>query len=355
MNTFLAALPPANGPSPLIVALLWLIVAGVLFLPFAAKRVERNLEIFLLVMGSLSVTVAGLWSAPLIGEALREPVKITVAVLVAGLLFHYGRPDVDRAFRALRSRIPLRALLAIVVIGLGLLSSVVTAIIAALLLVEVVHMLRLDRKWEVQFTIIACFSIGLGAALTPLGEPLSTVVIAKRHEDFWYLFRLLGWYLVPGMAALGLLAGWMHPARSGGTLHDTGRQEPMAEVYWRVVRVYAFVAALVLLGAGLTPLVDRFIAPLAAALLFWVNMISAILDNATLAAAEVSPVMTTDRVVAVLLGLLISGGMLIPGNIPNIVAADHLRIASREWARFGVPLGLMMMAAAFTIWMVVGR
>jgi predicted cation transporter len=43
------------------------------------------------------------------------------------------------------------------------------------------------------------------------------------------------------------------------------------------------------------------------------------------------------------LGLLISGGILIPGNIPNIIAAYALHIKSTEWAKLGVPLGLVIM------------
>jgi predicted cation transporter len=47
------------------------------------------------------------------------------------------------------------------------------------------------------------------------------------------------------------------------------------------------------------------------------------------------------------MGLLISGGMLIPGNIPNIVAAGRLGITSREWARIGVITGLPLMVLCF--------
>src|SRR4030095_749393 len=127
--------------------------------------------------------------------------------------------------------------------------------------------------------------------------------------------------------------------------------EDPSEVWIRTVKVFAFVAALVLLGTGLTPLVDRFVLRLPAALLFWVNMISAILDNATLAAAEISVAMSRDQVTAALLGLLVSGGMLIPGNIPNIVAAGHLKITSRAWAKIGVPVGLIMMGLYFAVWL----
>ncbi|MBI4522949.1 MAG: DUF1646 family protein [Deltaproteobacteria bacterium] len=73
-------------------------------------------------------------------------------------------------------------------------------------------------------------------------------------------------------------------------------------------------------------------------------MISAVLDNATLAAAEVGPTLSESQIESALLGLLISGGMLIPGNIPNIIAAHRLQIKSTEWARIGVPLGFVLMA-----------
>ena len=52
---------------------------------------------------------------------------------------------------------------------------------------------------------------------------------------------------------------------------------------------------------------------------------------------------------AILLGLIISGGMLIPGNIPNIIAAGKLNITSKEWAAFGVPVGLIAMAVYFVV------
>lgn len=78
-------------------------------------------------------------------------------------------------------------------------------------------------------------------------------------------------------------------------------------------------------------------------------MISAVLDNATLAAAEISPAMDRETIEAVLLGLIISGGMLIPGNIPNIIAAGKLNITSREWASFGVPVGLATMVLYFVV------
>jgi len=49
------------------------------------------------------------------------------------------------------------------------------------------------------------------------------------------------------------------------------------------------------------------------------------------------------------MGLLISGGMLIPGNIPNIISASKLQITSKEWAKIGVPIGLAVMIIFYLI------
>jgi predicted cation transporter len=95
----------------------------------------------------------------------------------------------------------------LVVVVLGLLSSVITAIIAALILVEIVSAMKLHRKTEVRIVIIACFAIGLGAVLTPLGEPLATIAIAKlkgppHNADFFFLLRMLAVWIIPPVFAL---------------------------------------------------------------------------------------------------------------------------------------------------------
>jgi predicted cation transporter len=83
--------------------------------------------------------------------------------------------------------------------------------------------------------------------------------------------------------------------------------------------------------------------------LFWLNSISAILDNATLAAAEIAPSMQRDQLDFALIGLIISGGMLIPGNIPNIISAGKLKIKSKEWISVGVPIGIVAMILYFIV------
>jgi predicted cation transporter len=94
---------------------------------------------------------------------------------------------------------------------------------------------------------------------------------------------------------------------------------------------------------------DRF----PGAILFWFNSLSAVVDNATLAAIEIGPSISRQQQRSLMLALLISGGMLIPGNIPNIIAANRLGISSREWARVGLLIGLPLMLACFLLlhWM----
>ena len=330
------------------------IVGLVLALPFLSKRVERQLEAFLFIMGCLAVTISGLWSWHLIGEALVDPIKITLAVLIAGLIFKFIRPKIGSWAHTFAGRFGYSALFFIIVVGLGLLSSVITAIIAALILAEVVSVLRLPRTLEVRLVIIACFSIGLGAVLTPIGEPLSTIAVAKLrgepyHADFFFLLKLLGKWVIPLVLLLGVLPAFLstkHKPQEGPSLKED-RPEVAKDMFIRAGKVYLFVLALVFLGTGFMPVVDKYLTHIPSLALYWVNIISAILDNATLTAAEISPLMPVETIKDALAGLLIAGGMLIPGNIPNIICANKLSIKSREWAVFGVPLGMVIMVGFF--------
>jgi predicted cation transporter len=331
---------------------LTIIFSVVLLGPFLNKWIESNLEIFLFVMGAVSATLSNAWSSEVIHEGFVAPINITLAVLVAGVLFHYTRRFIDRGMRRVLITVPLPAIVCAGIVILGLLSSIVSAIIAALLLVELITVLPLHRHAEVNLTIIACFAIGLGAALTPLGEPLSTIVVSKLsggpyHASFGYLARLLAPYVVPAVVALGIIGMFLVRQVKDDTeasLAAEEEEEKLSEVFTRAAKVYVFVMALIFLGAGFKPLIDAYLTKMSSQALFWVNMVSAVLDNATLAAAEIGPSLTEAQIKSALLGLLISGGMLIPGNIPNIIAAHALHIKSTEWARLGVPLGLIIMA-----------
>ncbi len=244
------------------------------------------------------------------------------------------------------------ALVFAAVVILAFASSVITAIIAALVLVELVFHLGLTGRARTLMVVIACFAIGFGAALTPLGEPLSTIAIANlsgepHRATFWFLARTLWIYVVPAILALAGLAALVVQRTGSGHAGEREGPEPFFAILLRTGKVYLFVVGLVLLGNGFRPLMDRFIIGLPIAALFWINASSAFLDNATLAAAEIVPSLEGAQITAALLGLLAAGGMLIPGNVPNIISAGKLKIRNSQWAAIGVPLGLTLMALLF--------
>ena len=328
-----------------------LIFSIVLFGPFLNKTIEGNLEAFLFIMGVISATLSRAWSSEVVREGLIAPINITLAVIGAGVLFHYLRGFIDHGMRRVLITVPLPAVVCLGIVTLGLISSVISAIIAALLLVEFITVLPLHRHAEVNLTIITCFAIGLGAALTPLGEPLSTIVVSKLsgtpyHATFYYLLKLLALYVIPAVVVLGIGGIFLIQESADDTeasLAAEPHEEKLSEVFASGIRVYIFVTALIFLGAGFKPLIDAYLRKISSQALFWLNMVSVVLDNATLAAAEIGPSLSETQIKSALLGLLISGGMLIPGNIPNIIAAHALHIKSTEWAKLGLPLGLIMM------------
>ncbi|KUG04188.1 cation transporter [hydrocarbon metagenome] len=343
---------------------LFAILLAVLILPFLFHKVEENLEAFLFFMGLIACIVSGHLNSHLLMESLREPIPIALAVLFAGALFFIFRERftviMDRLFQ--QASLPLVVFVIIVV--LGIFSSVITAIVAAIILVELIVLLPLSRRQKIVVCVVACYSIGFGAALTPIGEPLATIAISKLNQDFFYLLNLLGKYIIPSVLAMGIIGAlytWNvsrsnqesdvseEVALTEETFEDVGQEDRWRNVIIRALKVYLFVMALVFLGEGFQPLIDKFILGLDYRILYWANMVSAVLDNATLTAAEISPQMGLLQIEAILMGLLISGGMLIPGNIPNIISASKLKISMTEWAKIGTPMGLVIMAFFYFI------
>ena len=118
-----------------------LIFVVVLVGPFLNKKIEANLEAFLFAMGIVSATVSSAWNMEVIHEGFVAPINITLAVLGAGVLFHYSRQYIDHAMRRVLITVPLPLVVCLGIIILGLASSVISAIIAALLLVEFITVL----------------------------------------------------------------------------------------------------------------------------------------------------------------------------------------------------------------------
>lgn len=337
----------------------------ILVLPLVNKFVENNLEYFFFTMGIMAVITSHQFSLELFSEIFENYFLylLTIAVLTCGLLFEVFKERIKGYVQLIIQYLPLEIFIFLLTISFGLVTSIITAMIASLVFVEILKILPIKRQVKVVTTIITCFSIGLGAALTPIGEPLSTIVTSILKKDFFYLLRILGVYILPAILTLGLIElvylKISKFSEEENNLNNIGcenekklegdKSQGIREAFIRSFKIFVFVVALELLSTGFKPIVDNYIIHLDSRVLYWINMVSAVLDNATLAATEISPAMTTEQIRAILMGLLISGGMLIPGNIPNIVSAGSLRIKSREWARIGVPLGLSMMVIYYIL------
>jgi predicted cation transporter len=345
---------------PLYVVVGLIVILVCIFIsPFIFRHIEHNLEVFLLIMGVLSVTLSNLWSKNLILESLTDPVKLThpivEVVFVSGLIFRFFRDKIKKNINKLANLIGFKLFIFLLVVILGVFSSVITAIIASLILVEVISTLKLDKRNEVKLVVLTCFSIGLGAVLTPVGEPLATIAVAKltgepHNAGSLFLFNNLWYLVIPGIILFGLFAAFYckNLVESGNGLTED-KPENFYDICLRALKVYFFIMALVLLGKGFEPIINNFIVKLHPGILYWINISSAILDNATLTAAEISPSMSIEQIRFILMGLLVSGGMLIPGNIPNIIAANKLGIKSSEWAKIGLPVGFVFLLIYFFV------
>ncbi len=348
---------------------LFAILLMVLILPVVVKRIEENLEPFFLLMGLIGVAINyhfGLVdheeliilakkavTTPLSVSGL--PIGIVQVVFIFGLVFLYFHKPIYNAVDKIIKKLGFYVFTAVFILILGLVSSLISVIVTAVILSEIVAALEMEKRHKVELVVLTAFAVGLGASLTPVGEPLSTIAISKLNESFDYLFRLLGVYVIPGIVLIAIYTP-IRMKKEGIIIKGVAAEytESFKDILDRTIRVFVFIAALELLGHSFTPLVDWYFSRLEAWQLYWINTISAIVDNATLTAAEISPKLTEEQIRSALMALLISGGMLIPGNIPNIVAAGRLKIGSKEWAKIGVPFGFVLLMIYFIIIEVLG-
>lgn len=350
-------------PVFLIVIGLCLIVLMVLLLPFLSRKVEENLELFFLIMGVFAVSVAGLWSWELVIEAVKAPVVISSlpigifqVVLVFGMVIHYFNRAFCKAILTIAKKLGWKLFVFLLILLLSVSCSLISIIVTAVLLSEVIAALPLHKKEKVKMAVVACFAMGLGAVLTPVGEPLSTIMVSKLsgapyYADFFFPFDVFGVYVLPGILVISLFGAFFIGRGIDLTKvgHEIEYNETLKNVILRAVKVYFFVAALVLLGEGMKPLITWYVVHIPSWILYWVNTLSAVLDNATLTAMEIGPGMELSQIIAIIMGLLIAGGMLIPGNIPNIVASARLKINMKEWALIGVPIGVALLIVYFLV------
>ena len=121
---------------------------------------------------------------------------------------------------------------------------------------------------------------------------------------FYYLWKLLALYVIPAVVVLGIGGIFLVQESADDTeasLAAESHEEKLIEVFARGIRVYVFVMALIFLGAGFKPLIDAYLTKVSSQALFWLNMVSAVLDNATLAAAEIGPSLSETQIKSALL------------------------------------------------------
>jgi len=338
-----------------------LVALLVLVLPFRVKRIEENLESFFLVMGIIAVSISGLWGWELVKAALKSPVMIGSlpigifqVVLIFGLLIYYFNKPFANGIISLAGKLGPQIFIFLFIALLGLFSSLVSVIVTACILAEVIAALPFSKSDKVKMTVVTCFAVGLGAGLTPLGEPLSTILVSKLagapyHAGFLFPLQKFGVYIIPGVIGIAIF-GAMYIGRKVSLKSEAAvpeYSETLRGSVMRAVRVYIFIAALILLGEGMKPLMIWYLDKISPWGLYWINTLSAVLDNATLTAVEIGPTMALSQIISATMALLIAGGMLIPGNIPNIVAAGRLKINMKEWARIGIPMGVVIMLTYF--------
>ncbi|MCE5298694.1 MAG: DUF1646 domain-containing protein [Methanoregulaceae archaeon] len=339
------------------------IILIIFFAPFIRKEIEHNLEIFLCFCGIIALIISG-WNWTVVQNALIAPFKITVlygipigivqVVLIFGFIFYFWHERIHSGIIRITRSISLDAMIFSSIIVLGLISSIISAILATIIFLEIVHTLPVHRKSQVAITVTGCFAIGFGAVLTPLGEPLSTIAVEvlsgpPYYADFSFLFELLGLYILPGILAIGILGLFLNRKlmKDAGEQQYVVAKETMAGIFIRAGKIFVFIFGLILLGAAIEPFISVYIVNISTVSLYWMNIISAVLDNATLTAIEIDPLMTVLQIQSALLALLAAGGMLIPGNIPNIIAAGKFNIKTREWAEFGIPIGVAALGIYF--------
>ena len=350
-------------PSIIIFIGLGLLTLFVLLLPFTSSWVQKNLEAFFLLMGVIAVSVSRSWNWNLALDALRTPLVsdtiwfgIFQIVLIFGLLAHIYRHQICTISTLLYNKLHPRVYIFSLVAVLGYSAAIISLPVAAIILSESLLVMSISRKDKVKLAVFTCFAMGLGSSLTPIGGPQAAILAgrlsgAPYHAGFSFLWLNFWQYIVPGV--LGLASVACLYIRPGTMIAGEHIQPPYSEtnrsIVIKAVRIYVFIVGLVLLGNGLEPLakVTFSLAPHWA--LYWINTTSAILDNSVMTAIEITPSMAIHQIIGATMGLLIGGGILIPGNIPNIVAAERLEISMKEWAVIGVPLGFALLGIYFAV------
>ncbi|MBP5403692.1 MAG: DUF1646 family protein [Elusimicrobiaceae bacterium] len=191
--------------------LLGIIALHLLIMPLVSRWAESHLELFLLAIGAAAVTVSGGWNGALVHKTLATPVYVSFIVVVVSVIFNNYSRYIFRILFAFFRTLEPRYSFALLVLILGLISSLVSVTVAALILAEVLQVVNLEHNTTVKITVFACYAIGLGAVLTPLAEPMGLVINnalsgPPHHADFFFLLRHFFGWISPAICGLAVAA-----------------------------------------------------------------------------------------------------------------------------------------------------
>lgn len=331
--------------------LLWLCAGAAAAGPFLSRRVEERYPFFLLGVGALAASLSWAFSEALLAEAILRPLQLCLALLAGALLFSLVHATVAAAAKACSRTLGPRAATTASVLAAGAMAPFLTGVVAALFLIELLRGLPMNQERRKEAAVLGVSAVGLTAGLSAVGSPAAAVVLAKLAKapystGNWLLFDLAGPWIISGAFALAVAAGALAGDGSGA---EDPPEDPLA--LWTVLvmagRLFAALCGLILLGAGVLPALEGSLRGVPPWALYWMNIVSAFLDNGVLAAVEFDPGMLQDQLRFAYCGLLAADPLLVIAGAPNLVAADRLGISPRQWASVGIPVGLALYVCCF--------
>lgn len=338
---------PSFSDAALFFCAFWMVVG-----PLVSKEVEDRVEWFSLALGASALTVSWAWSERVVVAALARAASLCGALVAGALFFSLTHAPLRRAVQRLAVRFGTRAAVTATVLLSGLATPFITCGVAVLLLVEILSALPLEEERRKEAAVLGCCAVGLGSGLSAVGGPASAVLLGKLSGAAYsvegpFLFQLVGAWVVPGI--IGLAIGAAILAGKADPQSKPRPEDPFS--LWSLLvltgRLFVFTGGLVLLGEGLTPFIERAFLSLHPGVLYWANGAAAVMDNAAMVAVQISPTMGQDQLRHAFLGILTSGGALLAGDPPNLVAAHKLGIPARTWAGVGVPASAALMLFCF--------
>jgi len=125
--------------------------------------------------------------------------------------------------------------------------------------------------------------------------PIAVPLVERNLEPFLFIMGVLAVSLSQ-LAGKQQLRMWQLVERALSFFLKTEHLKTLPKAYGdemtargiilRMLKVYLFIMALVFLGTGFRPAIDRYVVHLPGAVLYWLNMVSAVVDNATLTSAR---------------------------------------------------------------------